>query len=66
MAYYLFCNSTVFDTRITYQEVSCCLYKLSVLTQRFFFFFYNLFIFESMDKSTLRAQGWKNCQGLQF
>lgn len=49
MAYYLFCSSTVFDTRITYQEISCCLYKLSVLTKRFFF--YNLFIFESLDKS---------------
>lgn len=51
MAHYLFCNSTAFDTRITYQEISCCLYKLSVLTKRFFFFFYNLFIFESADKS---------------
>lgn len=50
-AYYLICSSTVFDTRIIYQEISCCLYKLSVLTKRFFFFFYSVFIFESMDKS---------------
>lgn len=49
-AYYLICNSTVFDTRIIYQEISCCLYKVSVLTKRFFFF-YSVFIFESMDKS---------------
>ena len=55
MGYYLFCSSTVLDTRVTYQEISCCPYKLSVLTKRlvflFYFIFFNLFIFESLDKS---------------
>ena len=40
MVYYLFCSSTVFDTRITFQEISCCLYKLSVLTKRLVFLFH--------------------------